>query len=158
MCLSLTDSLKFTICYICTSNIIITLRCTFRLQEIIHVDILGMLQFIKLTHIIIWYNIITCAHLQIWISFVCTALTTPATMLLIFLFKRTKAHDFQTPPCCAKTCCTCCGAIKRLWKRAFGQCCCCAKRAERKEYEERLQKKLLTDDVPHFSGFYLPWW
>ena len=61
MCLSLIDSLKFTICYICTSNIIITLRCTFRLQEIIHVDILGMLQFIKLTY----NNMCTLADMDI---------------------------------------------------------------------------------------------
>ncbi|WAR15300.1 PK1L2-like protein [Mya arenaria] len=92
---------------------------------------------------------------QIFISIVCALITTPPVMLLIFLFKRSKRRPSGAGIYCG---CWCSGSCCR----SCSVCCWRLFRTPEKEkqrlYEQMLKTKMLSDDTPEFSGFYLPWW
>ncbi|XP_052820335.1 polycystin family receptor for egg jelly-like [Mya arenaria] len=92
---------------------------------------------------------------QIYISIVCALITTPPVMLLIFLFKRTKRRPSGAGICC-NCCCrgSCCQPCSVFCWRIFRT----PEKERQRQFEQILKSKMLSHDVPEFTGFYLPWW
>ncbi|XP_045161835.2 polycystic kidney disease protein 1-like 2 [Mercenaria mercenaria] len=88
--------------------------------------------------------------LQIYISLVCALMTTPVTMILIFIFKRTKCKQSteKTSYSCTGSKCMCpYGAL------------CLRKSDKSEKYEVMLKSRMLSSAIPDFNGgLYLPGW